>query len=201
MYEELQTSSLSLPEDSLTATDLDALARTHHLATQRHETLAPVQHGAQDAQRLGLEVALLRDHVADLTSAMARTAATHQAESASLILHSTAQTELDLVRSQLNALSQSLTQGLHRPNQISQTQTQTTPEVTLLRDQLAAVTALLHSAPAPDTRSHPDRIQIESAFATLLTALVNETDLRLQAQPILPAPALNLDPAPLIPQP
>lgn len=200
LWEELQACSLAPLERSPHSADLDPLvsllaeANVQRVTvegllrdlTEARETVAAAQalHAAdaQQVARLDQELAWLRDQLADLTGVLSQDAMAHQAtlHEARLTLQaeresvaqsqSRVQSELDLVRDQLHALSDALGAG---PD--------TSAEIGLLRDQLVAVTALLHDAGQPALG--PAHIQIEAAFATLLTALATETDLRRKAQP------------------
>lgn len=128
------------------------------------------------------EIALLRDQVSALNQAsIAETAAdqsakeqTERAMTAELSslerANAKALTELELLRSQLVAVSQ----GTHKAREPD------TTEVDLLREQLAAVSAMITKVPNDGIGA--DHVMIEAAFASLLAALVSEVDSRRKAE-------------------
>lgn len=156
VWDELQASSLAPLEQSHSSADLDPVA----------QALADQQHAAQ--RRIDDLTSLLQAGVLAHAAELQQTRLDLKAEQAALLLdHDRTRTELDLVRTQLVALSGTL----------DDTASQT--EVTLLREQLVEVMALLQATPDDIGPAH---VQIESAFATLLSALATETDLRRKAQ-------------------
>ena len=208
VWDELQASSLTPLEENYSSADLDPIAHVlahQQQSAQRHtaevalqratmadllreltetaEALTAAQAGlAIDQDRLtcqATESQLLREQIGDLTSLFSANALAHAAELQQTRLdqkaeqaamqpgHDRTRTELDLVRTQLVALSDTL------DNAASMT------EVTLLREQLVDVTALLQAVPDGIGPAH---VQIEAAFAKLLSALATETDLRRKAQ-------------------
>lgn len=208
VWDELQASSLTPLEDSHSSADLDPIAQhltDHHDAAQRQTAEIAVQRAAMEdlrhllsetadalaeAQtglaadqarltRMTTEQQLLREQIDDLNSLFNAAAQAHDAElqqiRSGLMVeqdalqsgHDRTRSELDLVRSQLVEVSGTLDD------------TASMTEVSLLREQLVEVMSLLQ---APPDGIGPVHVQIEAAFATLLSALATETDLRRKAQ-------------------
>ena len=151
-------------------------------------TLAQARHATDHDRltRLDQELQLLRDHLAELTGVLAEESAAHQvglhraeqalqAEKTGLLQdQARTQTELQRVRSQLRAVTETLDKNPPPPDR--------SVEVDLPRDQLVSVTALLQGTATQTPGIGADHIQIEAAFASLRSALATKTDLRRQAR-------------------
>ncbi|MBC7740109.1 MAG: hypothetical protein H7245_23510 [Candidatus Saccharibacteria bacterium] len=208
VWQELQASSLSPPEESFRSADLDQLAQA--VAADQ----ATAERGASQAAMQRAAMATLLGNMTEvsraLTAARAQIVADDQSRA---VLHQ----QLQASRDQLDEMTARLTDqaarhqtSLEQAEQTLQferdahdqvlaefdlvraqlvdlsaqlaTRPDATIEVGLLREQLVSVSALLQNTPAKGAGVGPAHILIEQAFAALLTDLATETDLRRKAE-------------------